>query len=489
MNAIVVQLLVTFLLSMPTFMVAVGNAWTSYTLTILESANSPLGYKITPNDSNLLSSIIMLGCISSIGVGAYLNDKIGRKKTEILSGLCYVLAWSIITTAKTVTQLVIGRYVIGLGTGVHFVTGVVYIGEISQTSMRGPNFSILTFMYNVGTVVSYLEGWFCSYAVVNYLNLTVAVAFVLILISMKETPVYLLRLGKEKEAIRSLKFYRGSSTITQKILDEIVSMKSQLTNGTNSDKTDLEISSPNEKEKLNQENDNVCNTEEKSVLCMLRTLKSAQRALVTLIININLAVFMGMIAVQAYAGQFFLKAVPSLSPHLCSVLLAVVVTIFSGFSVLVVDLIPRRVLMIASCILAAACMACLATMLRWAWAPDWGIPVVMVLFCVIYNLGATNIPFVQISECLPPQMIGFGTCVVMCSMFLSNFTVLYVFQPAVEALGLDGVFLLFAITSSITALVAFLIMRETRKIPFEVVQNMFEHGYLYQRKIRLLVEH
>ncbi|KAJ8710902.1 hypothetical protein PYW08_009417 [Mythimna loreyi] len=486
MNADVVQILVTFLLSTPTFMVAVGNSWTSYTLILLQSTESPLGYKITTNDSNLLSSIIMLGCISSIGVGAYLNDKIGRKNTEILSGLCYVLAWSIITTAKTVTQLVIGRYAIGLGTGVHFVTGVVYIGEISQTSIRGTNLSILTFMYNMGTVISYLEGWFCSYAVVNYLNLSVAVAFVLILLCMKETPVYLLRLGKEKEAIKSLKFYRGRSTVTQEILDEIGYMKSQLTNKKYNDNTDFEKSSQNEKEKLNV---TACNTEQISALSTLRSVKSAQRALITLVINLSLAVCMGMIAVQAYAGQFFLQAVPSLSPHLCSVLLAVLVTIFSGLSVIIVDLIPRRVIMIGSCMMAASCMACLASMLRWAWAPDWGIPAVVVLYSVIYNCGAVNIPFIQIAECLPPEMISFGTCVVMCSMFLANFAVLFVFHPAVDALGLDAVFFLFAIISLITASVAFLIMRETRKIPFEVVQNMFEHGYLYQRQIRLLVEH
>lgn len=85
-------------------------------------------------------------------------------------------------------------------------------------------------------------------------------------------------------------------------------------------------------------------------------------------------------------------------------------------------------------------------------------------------------------------MNSFGTCIIMSSMFLANFAVLFVFQPAIDAFGLDGVFLLFAIIGLLTALVTFLIMRETRRVPFEVVQNMFEHGYLYQRKMRLLVE-
>ena len=70
----------------------------------------------------------------------------------------------------------------------------------------------------------------------------------------------------------------------------------------------------------------------------------------------------------------------------------------------------------------------------------------------------------------------------MFSMFFSNFAVLFIFKPAVDTLGLDGVFMLFAIIGLVTAAVAFLMMRETRRIPLEVVQNMFEQGYLYRRK-------
>ncbi|PZC77117.1 hypothetical protein B5X24_HaOG203734 [Helicoverpa armigera] len=485
MNSTVVQILVAFLLSIPSFMIAIGNTWTSYALLMLESEDSPIGYRITKNDGNLISSIIMLGSLSAILVVGYIADKIGRKRTAILSGLCYALSWSIIATAKSVTQILIGRFVIGMGTGLHIVTGVVYVGEISQTSIRGSLLTMMTFMYNVGTLISYLEGWFCSYQVINYLNLSIAVGYILLLFILKETPVYLLRLGKEKEAIKSLKFYRGVSTVTQEILDEIVYLKSQLSSDNENNIEDTDINSAVlEKEKLNQENETANDgiTEQKSAWSILRTTKSAQRALVLLVIGMDLSVCMGMIAVQAYAGQFFAQAAPSISPHLCSVILAIVVCFVSGLSVFLVDLIPRRVLMVTTCSMAGGCMACLATMLHWTWAPEWGIPLVMVFYCISFHLGTINIPFIQIAETLPPQMNSFGTGVVMCSMFVANFAVLFVFKPAEDSLGLDGVFLLFSIISFMTALISFLTMRETRKVPFEIVQKMFENGYLYKRQ-------
>lgn len=484
MNPIVVQIAVALLLSVPTFMLAIGNTWTSYTLPILESEDSPIGYPITKSDSNLISSVIMLGSLTSIVIVGYISDRIGRKRTEILSGLCFVLAWSTITTAKNVTQLVIGRYIIGLGTGLHFVTGVVYIGEMSQTSIRGALLTIMSFMYNLGTLASYTEGWFCSYEVVNYLNLTTAVSFILLLMCLKETPVYLLRIGKEKEAIKSLKFYRGASKVTQEVLDEIVYLKSQLINE-NTNQIEMKIPQlENEKEMLNEENNPKIEgiTKSNSAWTTLRTSNSARRALVVLLVQMNLCVFMGMIAVQAFAGQFFQQAAPSFSPHLCSVILAIIVTITSGVAVFIVEIVPRRVLMISTCFLSGCCMACLSSMQYFTWAPEWGIPLVMILYCIFYQLGAVNIPFIQIAECLSPQMNSFGTGAVMCSLFIANFILLFIFKPAVDILGLSGVFLAFAFVNFLTVFVSYLIMRETRRVPFETVQSTFERGYLYRRQ-------
>ncbi|CAH0596860.1 unnamed protein product [Chrysodeixis includens] len=480
MNGIVVQILTAFLLAVPTLMVGIGNTWPSYTLKTLESEDSPLGHQITKNDGNLIASIAMLGALSVILFVGYILDKIGRKKTEILSGLGFALGWSIITVGKSVTQILIGRFVQGIGAGLHFASSVVYIGEMSQPSIRGPLISINSFAYNIGSLVSYTEGWFCSYEVINYLNLTVAVTFVLLVLFIKETPVYLLSKGKDKEALSSLKFYRGTSTVTQEILDELQSIRNQL-NSENAIDTP-EIQELSEKEKLNKENEIEQENTTKPIGAWeaLRTSKPSRRALAILIMQVEFSICMGMLAVQAFAGQFFSQAAPSLSPDLCSVILAIVMALSCGMSVLITNLIPRRVLMISTCILTAACMTCAATMLRWAWAPEWGIPLSMLFFCMFYHLGCVNLPYVQINECILPQINSFATSMVMSSMMLGNFVLLYLFKPAVDLLGLDGVFGLFALVGYISAIASALVMRETRNVPFEVVQSSLERSWIYK---------
>ncbi|XP_075985327.1 glycosylphosphatidylinositol anchor attachment 1 isoform X2 [Anticarsia gemmatalis] len=340
MGAVLVQILVSVLLSVLVFISSFSTVWPSYAFKILESDESPIGYKITKSDANLIGSVIMLGSLSSIIFVGFVNEKIGRKRAEILAGLCMTLAWSVITTAKSVTQLVISRFILGFGSGIHLVTALIFIGEIGHMSVKGTLISIVTLMYNIGTLVSYLEGWFCSYEMINYLCLTTVVAFVIAVSFLKETPPYLLRLGKDKEALNSLKFYRGAKTINQDISDEFCSLQQANNNESHS----KEILLDGEKEKLNKEKDveqeqNITN---QSPWKILLASKSAQRMIIILSVTIVLGVFMGMIGVQAYAGQFFRRAAPNISPDLCSVLLAVVVCLINLVAVVITDMIPRR---------------------------------------------------------------------------------------------------------------------------------------------------
>lgn len=71
--------------------------------------------------------------------------------------------------------------------------------------------------------------------------------------------------------------------------------------------------------------------------------KPAQRALFIVTLHAFLLVLGGTIAIVTYANQLFLKAAPNLSNELCSVILAVAFFTGSIFSLLVSDLVGRRV--------------------------------------------------------------------------------------------------------------------------------------------------
>lgn len=60
--------------------------------------------------------------------------------------------------------------------------------------------------------------------------------------------------------------------------------------------------------------------------------------------------------------------------------------------------------MISSSLMAAISMALLGSLLRWSWAPEWAIPFTIVIYCLFSQIGVANVLFVQVGECVCPQV-------------------------------------------------------------------------------------
>lgn len=60
--------------------------------------------------------------------------------------------------------------------------------------------------------------------------------------------------------------------------------------------------------------------------------------------------------------------------------------------------------MISSSLMAAISMALLGSLLRWSWAPEWAIPLTIVIYCIFFQIGVINVPFIQVGECVCPQV-------------------------------------------------------------------------------------
>lgn len=85
----------------------------------------------------------------------------------------------------------------------------VYVSEIAQDRLRGTLGSFLVLSANTGALCMYIAGAFLDYQTTPKCMLLVSTAFVTLFLVFPETPIFLLRNGKMKEAEESLKFLRG----------------------------------------------------------------------------------------------------------------------------------------------------------------------------------------------------------------------------------------------------------------------------------------
>lgn len=88
----------------------------------------------------------------------------------------------------------------GFGAGGQGVSSV-YISEISQDSIRGALTSFCVSVYLLGLLFSYTIGGHVSYDHVLYVHFVYSVLYILMLMLLKESPVYLLKRGREKVSL------------------------------------------------------------------------------------------------------------------------------------------------------------------------------------------------------------------------------------------------------------------------------------------------
>lgn len=88
-------------------------------------------------------------------------------------------------------------FITGLAGSV-FIIIPMYVGEICQESIRGSMTSFSMTFFAIGTMFEYIFGGYLEYHMMNYVCLSLTVVGVIMLVLIKESPVYLMKIGAEK---------------------------------------------------------------------------------------------------------------------------------------------------------------------------------------------------------------------------------------------------------------------------------------------------
>lgn len=117
----------TFTWTSPVFPKLAGDNWTE---------ESPLPYPISRDQQSWIGSIINIGAIFGPILSWLLCDRIGLKKVLLGCSIPFLVSWALLATAKTVTQIYVGRLIVGLSIGAVFATLPLYVAEISQVWIK-----------------------------------------------------------------------------------------------------------------------------------------------------------------------------------------------------------------------------------------------------------------------------------------------------------------------------------------------------------------
>lgn len=178
-------------------------------------------FALQPYQEGWAASSALAGCILGVACVGTLSDRLGRK--GILIGAAVLFLVSAVGTAlpRTLTTFVIFRFIGGVGVGVASMTSPMYIAEISPARIRGRMVSLNQFAIVLGMLVVYFVNYFIEGLGDEAWDIAVgwrwmfgseaipAVALLVLLFVVPESPRWLIKQGRHDEALSILTRVNG----------------------------------------------------------------------------------------------------------------------------------------------------------------------------------------------------------------------------------------------------------------------------------------
>ncbi|XP_030040785.2 facilitated trehalose transporter Tret1-like [Manduca sexta] len=161
---------------------------------------------------------MMLGCLFA---GA-MSDGLGRKMGQLALVPFFVLGWCIMGFAKDITLMLVGRFITGLCTGSIRPNGMVYIGEVTQPEYRSITLFCPTLAVHIGALISHIVGNYFYWRTSCFIFGLPNILCFLILLFLKESPLWLITKGKTDEGIEAFRLFRGEGEAADKELASVL---------------------------------------------------------------------------------------------------------------------------------------------------------------------------------------------------------------------------------------------------------------------------
>jgi len=116
-------------------------------------------FGLTPSEQGLAMSAFLMGTLPGAGVTGPIANRIGRKKTQQLMALLFLIGTFVVIASLALPQLMIGRIIQGFAAAGLSVVGPMYLAEVSPPTSRGFYIGCYQLSVTLGIFVAYGVNW------------------------------------------------------------------------------------------------------------------------------------------------------------------------------------------------------------------------------------------------------------------------------------------------------------------------------------------
>lgn len=434
---------------------AVGGLLFGYDTAVIAGAIGflQIKFELSPAMTGWAASSAIWGCVFGAMFAGYLSDRFGRKKILLITAILFAVSSVGSAVPTNLTEFVLARFVGGLGVGAASILSPLYISEISPARIRGTLITLYQVAIVVGVNLIYIINYFITGMGDEEWNVNTgwrymvgsevvpSVIFFFLLLLVPESPRWLTKMGKEKAASDILNTVNGDTRGTE-ILGEI-------------------------KESLN---------EEKGTFAELfgPGLKKAMT------IGIMLAIFSqitGINSIIYYAPEIFKSAgFGTEYAFLQTVIIGIVLTIFTFVAVIFIDKTGRRKLLLWGVFGMSICLLAIGMVYYLNWTRGPWLLVFILGFIACFGASLGPIPWVMMAEIFPNKTRGLAMSVSVLILWLSIVVITQFFPILLKTIGGAYTYWLFGINSFILLVFIWKKIPETKgKTLEEIEKNWKKH--------------
>ncbi|KAI1083723.1 general substrate transporter [Whalleya microplaca] len=457
--------------------------------TLVSIGTSLSGKALNSFDKSIITSCTSLFALVASPISSILADNFGRKPVILLADLLFIFGAVVQALSVTVSQMVLGRSVVGAAVGAASFVTPLYIAELAPAAHRGRLVTMNSISVTLGQVVAYVIGWiFAEHGdpstgwkwMVGLGGIPAIVQCVLLLF-MPETPRWLVKYGKSTDARRVIQKTLGSDATSRELVDSVL--------------RDIEVEVREEQDAARfaaggAKSSNAWTYGWRELLTKAKN----RRALTITCMLQGLQQLCGFNSLMYFSATIF-TILGFAIPTLTSLAVAATNFAFTALALVLIDRIGRRRVLLYS----IPIMIIGLLLSAWGFSivklppatnstsikaetepPTQGAAVVILVSIMIYvasyALGLGNVPWMQ-SELFPLNVRSLGSGMATATNWLANFIVGLTFLPLMDSLTPTWTFALYAVVCAVGWLGVWRIYPETAGLTLEEATGLLDNGW------------
>lgn len=400
--------------------------------------------------TELVVAVVLLGAVAGALSGGRLADWLGRRLTLLMTSAIFIVGALICAFSGSLNELIAGRLIVGLAIGLSSVVPV-YISEISPANARGWQASLYQLAITIGILSAYVvdysfadsEGWRWMLGLAAIPGLLLGLG----MLSLPETPRWLLERGRTDDARKVLRRIRGNADIDTELKEIENTLSVSVERGRFAD-------------------------------LLLPALRPA------LLIGIGLGIFQqvtGINTVIYYAPHIIQAAgIPSASGAILATAgIGLVNVIMTVVSMLLIERVGRRPLLLTGIIGMIISLGVLGLAFRISAQSEtlaWVAVITLMAYVASFAISLGPIFWLLIAEIYPLKVRGLASGTAATVSWGANLLVSLTFLSLLEVFGPSWTFWLYGALSIGAWLFSYFLVPETKGKTLEEIEEHFRVG-------------